>query len=72
MASNRKDPSVNPIWNLAGLGAEFTGIILFHLFLFSWLDEKFATKPWLLLGGMILGFTFGIYHIIKRTNSRNK
>lgn len=72
MGSDRKDSTISSIWNLAGLGAEFAGIILFHLFLFSWLDEKLETKPWFLLFGMVLGFIAGIYHLIKRTNSINK
>ena len=69
MGSDRKNSKVATGWILAGLGAEFTGILLFHIFLFTWLDEMWNTKPWMLLIGVILGFSLGIYHLVQRSKS---
>ncbi|QOV89147.1 AtpZ/AtpI family protein [Humisphaera borealis] len=50
---------------LAGVGIEF--IVAFGLFAWLgwWLDKKFATGPWLLIAGCALGFTSGLWSLIK-------
>lgn len=64
---NRKNPPIKTFWSLAGLGMEFTGILLFFILGGSWLDTKFSLSPLLLLVGMVLGFGLGIFHILQRS-----
>jgi F0F1-type ATP synthase assembly protein I len=48
-----------PIPNAAdymGVGIQFIAAILVFLFLGRWLDEKLGTAPWLLIGGVFVGF----------------
>ncbi|WCL48932.1 AtpZ/AtpI family protein [Leptospira sp. GIMC2001] len=67
MGQDRKTPKIKSAWHLAGLGTEFTGIILFFLLGGSWLDKQLGSAPWILLLGMILGFSLGLFHIVRRT-----
>lgn len=50
---------------LAGVGIEF--IVAFGLFAWLgwWLDKKFGTTPWLLIVGCALGFSSGLWSLIK-------
>ena len=56
------------LWELSSLGMEFAFIFIGSVFLGNYLDEKFDCSPIGLLLFMILGFSFGIYYIVHRTN----
>ena len=61
------------IWDLSSLGTEFAFIFIGFVMGGNYLDEKFETSPFGIMCGSILGFTFSIYYIIKRTNDfKNK
>ena len=37
-----------------------------------WLDEKFHTTPWLLIGGAVLGFTVSMLELIRLAKDSEK
>jgi F0F1-type ATP synthase assembly protein I len=47
------------------LGAEFATSEILGAWVGYWLDKKWDTSPWLLLGGVILGFVLGFYIILR-------
>lgn len=53
---------------LAGIGFEFVAAILIFGGLGYWLDGRWKTSPWLLIVGCGLGFTMGLYLMIKAAN----
>ena len=57
---------------LAGVGIEF--IVAFGLFAWLgwWLDKKFSTGPWLLIAGCALGFTTGLWSLMKAARKMMK
>jgi F0F1-type ATP synthase assembly protein I len=60
------------LWNLSSLGIEFAFIILASVFSGIYLDKKLGSSPWLLLLTITLGFSFGIYYVVKRANTENE
>ncbi|MGA9119321.1 MAG: AtpZ/AtpI family protein [Bacteroidota bacterium] len=54
--------SVGPFLTL-GIQLALTVILLF--FLGRWLDGKFGTAPWLMLGGIVIGITGGLIKFIR-------
>ena len=49
-----------------GAGLQFAGAILIFLFLGRWLDERFRTEPWLLLGGVLVGSVGGFISLYRQ------
>ncbi|AYV55018.1 AtpZ/AtpI family protein [Leptospira kmetyi] len=64
--SKPKEKEVSP-WEYAGLGMEFAVIVVGAVYLGNYLDTKFHSSPFGLLGACLLGFSYGIYYIIYRT-----
>jgi ATP synthase protein I len=64
-------PSVG---EFAGVGLQFAGSILVFLFIGQWLDDRFHTKPWLLIvgvfSGAVLGF-YSMYHKLMAAQARD-
>ncbi len=54
-------------WEFAGLGIEFAVIVVGSVYLGNYIDTKFHSSPFGLLGACLLGFSYGIYYIIYRT-----
>jgi len=48
----------NAVWQALGLAWEFGYLIVIPLVVFAlggrWLDKRYDTSPWMLLGGMVL------------------
>lgn len=65
-ASKPKEKETSP-WEFAGLGMEFAVIVVGSVYLGNYLDTKFHSSPFGLLGACLLGFSYGIYYIIYRT-----
>ncbi|AAS69840.1 ATPase F0F1 [Leptospira interrogans] len=61
-----KQKEISP-WEFAGLGIEFAAIVVGSVYLGNYLDTKFHSSPFGLLGACLLGFSYGIYYIIYRT-----
>ncbi|XDD51270.1 AtpZ/AtpI family protein [Leptospira sp. WS92.C1] len=59
-------------WQFAGLGMEFGIIVIGSVYLGNYLDGKFHSSPFGLLGACLLGFSYGIYYIIYRTTLKKK
>ncbi|EQA45986.1 putative F0F1-ATPase subunit [Leptospira broomii serovar Hurstbridge str. 5399] len=61
-----KKPKEASPWELAGLGMEFCFIVVGSIFIGNYLDSKFGFSPFGILGGSVIGFTYGIYYILYR------
>jgi F0F1-type ATP synthase assembly protein I len=49
-------------------GLEFALTILVFVAIGWWLDSKFATSPWLLIGFLFLGFFSALYSLTRRVS----
>lgn len=49
---------------LGAVGTELAIFTIGGLLLGSWLDGRFATEPWLALGGLVLGAALGFRTMI--------
>lgn len=49
----------------AGVGTEFIVTVLLPGALGYWLDGKFHTSPWLMIGLGVVGFAVGLYRMLK-------
>ncbi|TGK04861.1 AtpZ/AtpI family protein [Leptospira semungkisensis] len=59
-------------WGLASLGMEFCFIIGASFFIGRYLDSKFSWSPFGILGGLVFGFSYGIYYILYRAGQFEK
>ncbi len=57
---------------LFGSGIQLAASVVMMFFLGQWLDEKFSTKPWLMLVGVIFGLGAGFYNFFKIVNKIDK
>ena len=57
--------SIRKIAPLVNWGFELIFYIGLGIGLGWWLDEKYGTKPWLLLAGCLLGIVLGFYQFFK-------
>ena len=57
--------------DITSLGMEFALAELLGAFAGYWLDTKFGTLPWCLLGGVALGFCVGLYRIVTAAKARS-
>ncbi len=53
-------------------GIQLAISVVLMYFVGRWLDMKFETSPWLMIGGMFFGITAGLYHFIKTANDVSK
>ncbi len=56
----------SPSGKLVTSGIEFAGIVVACILIGLWLDSRFGTKPWILLGLMLLGMAGGMIRLIRR------
>jgi ATP synthase protein I len=62
------DRSGFPGWvRHTGLGLELAGAVAGFALLGYWVDRHYATKPWGLVGGVVLGFVGGLYNLVKQS-----
>ena len=52
-------------WSYMGLGVELVAPILLGVFVGRWLDGRWGTEPWLLVGGSVLGLFVGFYSFLR-------
>ena len=69
LSLNRKKPMPQDdgsSWSkLAGIGFEFIAAILMFGGIGWWLDARLGTKPWVFIGGVIVGFGIGLWLMIR-------
>lgn len=58
------------LYQISSLGIEFAFIVIGFIWIGNYLDEKFDFAPWGLFGFSILGFSYGLYHIIQRSRQK--
>jgi F0F1-type ATP synthase assembly protein I len=80
--ANRDDrkPALNPLpdredrtrgsgGGLASLGIQFAGAIVLFVLIGQWVDRRYATDPWGILGGALIGFSAGLYSVFRAARS---
>ena len=61
----RRSEGPSPL-RFVGIGVELVAPLLVGVFGGRWLDRRFATEPWLLLTGAVLGAVAGMINLIRR------
>ena len=57
-----------PGWvRYSGVGLELAGATAGLALLGYWIDGKFGTSPWGILGGVIIGIVGGLYNMVKES-----
>jgi F0F1-type ATP synthase assembly protein I len=57
-----------PSWvRYSGIGLELAGATAGLALLGYWIDSKFATTPWAMLGGVIVGIVGGLYNLVRES-----
>jgi len=59
------------VGDITSLGMEFALSEILGGAFGYWLDKKFGTLPWCLLGGVLIGFCIGFYRIVKVAKERS-
>ncbi len=52
-------------WSYAQVGLELAGAVLAGFWGGWWLDGRFGTAPWLMLGGAAFGLAAGFYVVLR-------
>jgi hypothetical protein len=61
-------PDRFPAWvRYSGVGLELAGAMAGLAFIGYWIDRRFGTSPWGILGGVILGLVGGLYNMVKES-----
>jgi F0F1-type ATP synthase assembly protein I len=64
MSADRRFPG----WvRYSGVGLELAGAIGGLALVGSWLDRRFGTQPWGILGGVVLGMVGGLYNLVRES-----
>ena len=64
MAADRRFPG----WvRYSGVGLELAGATAGLAFIGYWVDRRFGTEPWGILGGVILGLVGGLYNLVRES-----
>jgi len=64
MAADRRFPG----WiRYSGIGLELAGATAGLALLGYWIDTRYGTRPWGLVGGLIIGIVGGIYNLIRES-----
>ncbi len=54
------------------LGIELAAVVVLFYFLGRWLDARFGTSPWLMIGSLTAGVTVGLYQFIRTVTLLSK
>ena len=59
---------LGPSWiRYSGIGLELAGAIAGLAFLGYWIDGRFRTTPWGMLGGVVIGLVGGLYNLVRES-----
>lgn len=56
----------------AGIGLELAGAVAGFALLGYWIDRHYASQPWGLVGGLVLGMVGGLYNMVKEALSATR
>lgn len=57
-----------PSWvRYSGVGLELAGATAGLALVGYWIDGKYGTAPWGILGGVVLGLVGGLYNLVKES-----
>lgn len=57
-----------PSWvRHSGVGLELAGAVAGFALIGYWIDRRFATEPWGVVGGVVLGLVGGLYNLVKQS-----
>ena len=51
----------------SGIGVEFAGVTAGLALVGYWIDGRFGTSPWGLLGGVVIGLVGGLYNLVRES-----
>lgn len=51
------------------LGIQIAAAVVMFLFIGKYADEQFGTKPWLMVAGIVVGFTGGMIHFFREVTA---
>ena len=64
MSADRRFPG----WvRYSGVGLELAGATAGLALVGYWIDKRFGTSPWGILGGVVIGLVGGLYNLIKES-----
>jgi F0F1-type ATP synthase assembly protein I len=64
MSADRRFPS----WvRHSGVGLELAGATAGLAFVGYWIDRRFGTQPWGILGGVVIGLVGGLYNLVRES-----
>ena len=64
MSADRRFPS----WvRSSGVGLEMAGALGGFAFIGYWIDHRFGTAPWGILGGVLIGLVGGLYNLVRES-----
>ena len=62
MADNDQFPG----WmRYSGIGLELAGAVAVFTLIGYWIDGRYGSQPWGMIAGLVLGFTGGLYNLVK-------
>jgi F0F1-type ATP synthase assembly protein I len=57
-----------PGWvRFSGVGLELAGAVAGLSLIGYWIDRRFGTKPWGILGGVFIGLAGGLYNLVRES-----
>ena len=55
-----------PGWmRYSGIGLELAGVVAVFTLIGYWIDSRYGSQPWGMLVGLVLGFTGGLYNLVR-------
>jgi ATP synthase protein I len=64
MSDDRRFPG----WvRYSSVGLELAGATAGLAFIGYWIDRKFGTEPWGILGGVVIGLVGGLYNLVRES-----
>lgn len=57
-----------PSWvRHSGVGLELAGAVAGFALIGYWIDRRYGTEPWGVVGGVVLGLVGGLYNLVKQS-----
>jgi F0F1-type ATP synthase assembly protein I len=51
----------------SGVGLELAGVLAGFTLIGYWIDSRYATEPWGVIAGVVLGMVGGLYNLVKQS-----